>query len=62
MFSFALLNYFGELQPNWNFIFHIFAEKISVSQALKASVLFTLNWFIDRIIIPIPGVQFELIP
>ena len=28
-FSFALLNYFGELQPNWNFIFHIFTEKVA---------------------------------
>ena len=61
MFSFGLLNQFGELQPNWNFIFHIFAEKIFVCQALKASILFTLNWFIDRIFIPIPGMQFQLI-
>ena len=61
-FSFALLNYFGELQPNWNVIFHIFAEKIFVCQALKANALSTLNAFTDRIFIQIPGMQFQLIP
>ena len=55
-FSFALLNYFGELQPNRSFIFHIFAKKSFVSQALQANALSTLNWFIDRIFIPIPGI------
>ena len=62
MFSFGLLNQFGELQPNWNFIFHIFAEKIFVCHTLKANALTTLNLCIDRIFIPIPGMQFELIP
>ena len=57
-FSFTLLNYFGEWQPNRNFFFHIFAEKIFVCQALKANALkanalSTLNWFIDRMFIPI---------
>ena len=61
MFCFDLLNYFGELLPNWNFIFHIFAEKFFVCQALKANALSTLNWFIDRIFIPIRRMQFQLI-
>ena len=60
-FSFALLNYFRELELNWNFIFRIFAEKIFVCQALKANVLSPLNWFIYRIFILIPGMQFQLI-
>ena len=42
-----------------NSIFNILAEKIFVCQALKA--LSTLNLFIDRIFIPIPGMQFQLI-
>ena len=61
MFSFGLLNQFGELQPNWNFIFHIFAEKIFVCEAFRANAVSTLNWFIDGIFILIPGMQFQLI-
>ena len=58
---FALLNYFGELQLNWNLIFHIFAKKIFICQVLKANVLSTLNWFIDRIFMSIPGMQYQVI-
>ena len=61
MFSFGLLNQFGELQPNWNFIFHIFAEKIFVCEAFRTNAVSTLNWFIDGIFILIPGMQFQLI-
>ena len=60
-FSSGLLGYFGELQPDQNFIFYFFAEKIFVCQTLKANVLSTLNWFIDRIFIPIAGMQFQQI-
>ena len=65
-FTFALLKYFGELQlfgelQNWNFILCIFAEKIFFCQTLKEKALSTLNWFINRTFILIPGIQFELI-
>ena len=54
---FCFIKLFRGVATNLEFFLHIIAEKIFVWEGVKANVLCTLNWFIDRIFFPIPLIR-----